>query len=220
MRRYLQGTLDYACGIYAVINALSCTHSLDLPGARKIFQETLLSLAEQPELWSRFVRNQTDHYWLVRYMLQRWCTSRPYRLEIGQPFSSCLLPTQQEQELYTVSMFLPEQELPEGPAHAQAASYEAQQVWKTLESWLGQHVSVRMPKKVALLRFHRFIPGVAQPVVSHWTTACGMDTEAVHLHDASGEQGALFALSRDALCPHHGRAFLRIVPESIVYLNK
>lgn len=28
MRRYLQGTLDYACGIYAVINALSLCHNL------------------------------------------------------------------------------------------------------------------------------------------------------------------------------------------------
>ena len=86
MRRYLQGTLDFACGIYAVINALSLTHDIPLSDARRIFQDTHLALSANSWLWKKFLRNETDHYWLVRILLSQLCTSRPYMLDISQPF--------------------------------------------------------------------------------------------------------------------------------------
>ena len=92
MRRYMQGTLDFACGIYAVINALSCIYGLDLAHARKIFQETVHALSKQERVWISFLCNETDHYWLIRWLLGRWCSASPWRLDVRQPFSDCLCP--------------------------------------------------------------------------------------------------------------------------------
>ena len=218
MRRYMQGTLDFACGIYAVINALSCMHGLDLAGARKIFQETMLVLSRRETLWDRFLRNETDHYWLVRWMVWRWCLEPSREVTILQPFSDCLLPPQTGAALEEAALYLPEAHEPAGPACSAAASREAESVWEAMESWFaaGKSGSAR----TALLRFHRFIPGTRQPVVSHWTTAHAANAGAVLLHDASSEPGALFSLERKKLLPEaQTPAMLRIVPESILFLE-
>ena len=44
MRRYMQGTLDFTCAVYAVINSLSVIHNLDLATGRMILAETLQAL--------------------------------------------------------------------------------------------------------------------------------------------------------------------------------
>lgn len=218
MRRYLQGTLDFACGIYAVVNALSCLYGLELTTARRLFQETLIALASVPDVWTAFVRNNTDHYWLVRYMLQRWCLEPPLRTTLVQPFSSCLLPGQDEFDLARTSLYLPEREEPGGPASLLAAMLEAREVWAEIATWLDPPVPTK--KRAAVLRFHRFLPGVAMPVVSHWTTACRVEAEILHLHDASSEKNALFTLERFALQPGiRERALVRIVPESLLLLE-
>ena len=218
-RRYLQGTLDFACGIYAVVNALACAHGLDLAGARYVFQETLSSLSEEPVLWKSFLRNETDHYWLVRYMLQRWCREQPWELVARQPFSDCLLPGGGEPELAEVEMFLPEKENDAGPVQPEKARKEAESVWRTLEEWFqGQNEGkFRRP---ALLRFHRFLYHDFQPVVSHWTTARTISGGSLLLHDASSERNALLALDKHSLLPENGdRGLIRIVPESLVLLE-
>ena len=92
MRRYMQGTLDFTCGIYAVVNALSCIYGLELAQAKKIFQETLQTLSGQETIWNSFLSNETDHYWLVRWLLGRWCLSPPWKLDVRQPFADFLLP--------------------------------------------------------------------------------------------------------------------------------
>ena len=219
MRRYLQGTLDFACGIYAVINALSCLRGLDLAGARRVFQETQISLASRPGLWARFSRNETDHYWLVRYMLQRWCLEPPYRLHFFQPFSDCLLPGPQALDLDRASMFLPEARQPDGPPSFEKTRSEAEASWKEVCSWFLDEREEKS-RKAAILRFHRFIPGVVQPVVSHWTTVRAANTDCLYLHDASAEQGALYTLEHKVLLPdQQRRAPVRIVPESILLLQ-
>lgn len=215
MRRYLQGTLDFACGAYAIINTLSLTHGLDLANARTIFRETHIALAARPGLWADYMGNATDHYWLVRYMLQRWCAAPPYKLRLRQPFSACLLPGgDAEAELASAPRFLPERERPTGPASPAAAAREAESTWRELASWLGPGGAAR---RTAIFRFHRFVPRMEEPVVSHWTTAAFLDAGALFLHDASAEQNALHRLEQKALVPGDGaRALVRIVPESVL----
>jgi hypothetical protein len=212
----MQGTLDFTCGIYAVVNALSRTHGIDLENARSIFRETLLALSGQEELWPRFLRNETDHYWLVRWLLERWLLDVPRRLDILQPFSDCLQPRGlcfKEAELY-----LPEAHEPGGPPDRPAARAEALAVWNALHGWLADGET---NARAAILRFHRFMPGLRRPVVSHWTTAYSANHTAIALHDASAEPGSLFALEREILLPERpAPALLRIVPESVVFLSR
>ncbi len=226
MRRYLQGTLDYACGLYAVVNALACTHGLDLARGRYIFQETLLALSGRPGLWMPFARNDTDHYWLVNYLLAAWCGSAPWRYRREQPFSSCLLGRDPEAALENAGLYLPEKEPPRGPASAKAAAKEAAAVWESLGLWFGDsgestaELLSGRKKRVALLRFHRFLPGLEAPIVSHWTTVSHRMHETLVLHDSSSEKQALFSLERTQLMPvEQERAMVRIVPESIVLLE-
>ena len=218
-RRYLQGTLDFACAIYAVINALACSHGLDLAGGRRIFQETAISLAENPDLWRRFLRNETDHYWLVRYMLERWCRVAPWRLAVRQPFSDCLTPGGGAADLAGAELFLPEKEEDHGPILHDKARKEAASVWRALEDWFDGQSGDRS-KRTAVLRFHRFLFHETPPVVSHWTTARGLEDGVLHLHDASSEKNALFTLEQSVLLPGDGtRGLIRIVPESLVLLE-
>ena len=165
------------------------------------------------------MRNETDHYWLVRYMLQRWCTAAPWKLRPGQPFSDCLLPCKEAMDLAGAEMFLPERQNDNGPILLEKARKEAGSVWKTLEEWFGGQTGER-PRRTAVLRFHRFLFHETPPVVSHWTTACAMADGVLHLHDASSEKNALFRLEKSALLPGDGtRGLIRIVPESIVLLE-
>ncbi|MDR2489077.1 MAG: hypothetical protein LBD42_06265 [Desulfovibrio sp.] len=244
-RRYLQGTLDFACGIYAVINALACARGLDLVGARRIFQETGIALAEKPELWRSFMRNETDQYWLVRYMLRRWCRADPWKLCLRQPFSDCLLQAEETADLAGAEMFLPEAEEESGPPLLDRARREAALVWRQLEKWLSPG-GRDWPGRTALFRFHRFlrhdvrppaqdshplrrraggskVPGKLRgtpPCISHWTSARGMADGLLYLHDASSEANALLRLEPADLLPEDGsRGMVRIVPESLVLLE-
>lgn len=252
MRRYLQGTLDFCCGVYAVLNALSCMYSIDLQTGRKIFQQTLYEFSSFQDVWPRFLRNETDHYWVIRYLLQHRCMGAPYFTGFTQPFSDCLVPggksagacggvdgsgvagggaagqagtgkalfENAEGVPSTSTLYLPETHEPSGPTTAKLREKEAEAVWDALASRLGKNASCSgLYKEVALLRFHRFLPGIPQPLVSHWTTAKAVDSHAVILHDASAEEGALFALDKDMLFSGKMRALVRIVPESVVFLS-
>lgn len=222
MRRYFQGTLDFACGIYAVINALACTHSIELPRARRIFQEILTELAAMPYLFSAFCRNDTDHYWLVRCMLARTGSRYNYRLKLFQPFSNCLLPRSEEEagvHAPVLDLYLPEKEDAAGPLHPEDARQEVLAVWEALSFWLDQPVRQHV-RRAAVFRFHRFMPPLSQPVVSHWTTGCSMRSGLLKLHDASSEKGAVLEISRTDLLPSgSGLPLLRIVPESLVLIS-
>lgn len=222
MRRYLQGTLDFACGIYAVINALACMFSIDLTEARRLFQDIHIDLASRPELFTRYARNETDHYWLVRYMLSRVTRCPRYGLAMFQPFSNCLLPegkgTEAIEDLQ-VDFYLPEAEEADGPASLKGARQEAQAVWQALEIWFCEP-EARLEKRAAILRFHRFLPSIPQPVVSHWTTGQALVDKTLLLHDASSEFGALLEIEQSSILPPgNERAFVRIVPESLLLLR-
>jgi len=221
----MQGTLDFTCGIYAVINALSCAYGLELAQAKKIFQETMQTLSGQEKIWNSFLCNETDHYWLVRWLLGRWCSELPWKLEVWQPFADCLLPENRPEnrksDCTMVELYLPENHAPGGPTCPTAAQSEALAVWNALADWLNKQKGSDGNTRAALLRFHRFAPGVREPLVSHWTTARAANDRMILLHDASAEPGALFVLERRSLLPEmRHTALLRIVPESVALLSR
>ncbi|MDR2800135.1 MAG: hypothetical protein LBB52_02575 [Desulfovibrio sp.] len=240
----MQGTLDFACAVYAVINAVSCVYYLDLAAAREIFQRTLLHFSENARAWEAFVNNRTDHYWVVRYMLRRWCAQGKLKLEPDLPFSRLGLPLDQELDLNTVSLFLPENHPPKGPENGggcagardnpaaaaegnspataggdpvRAAGGEADTALEALRSFFA-----RIPPGdgTAILRFHRFQPSIATPIVSHWTTVSGADSEALRLWDSSSADGAMHSLPYAALLCADSHPSLRVVPESIYLLSR
>lgn len=220
MRRYLQGTLDFACGIYAVINAFSHVHGLNLAGARRIYRESQLELAADRRVWRSYVGNETDHYWLVRHMLRRW--SLPGRalngagLTVICPFDGQIAPGEADENIAAAEMYLPERHPSAGPLSLAEAEAEALLVWQTLMRWF----EVGGAKRAALLRFHRFLPMIYEPVVSHWSCVRAMDRRMLYLLDASAEDKALHELDRHSLMPGSGeRALLRIVPESLFLLS-
>lgn len=219
MRRYLQGTLDFFCGTYAVVNALAVVGKLELPQARHILQETLLEVSLRPRLWSDLLANRTDHYWLVRFLAARRLAGAPHHLRCIQPFDDCLLPCDEAADLESARSFLPEEHPPHGPASIREAEEESVATWSALADWFTVKETTK-GKRAAVLRFHRFLPGLAEPVVSHWTTARAMENETLILHDASSERQAVHSIQRDAISASgHTRAPLRIVPESILLLE-
>jgi hypothetical protein len=220
MRRYLQGTLDFTCGIYAVINAVGCIRELRLPEARGIFNATLDAFAARPLLWGAFTRNNTDHYWVVRYMLQRWCLTVPCRPALSRPGGFALPVSDADVDPDIASAYLPERLPPRGPESppgglSDAARREAGAVRDALREALK---SGGVPRRAVLARFHRFLPGVASPLVSHWTCIISADTAALYLKDSSAEKEAVHSIRYDDLLPDAGSPKLRIVPESLYLL--
>jgi hypothetical protein len=218
MRQYFQGTLDFACGLYALINALACIHNLELTRARALFQDLLSDLPARPALWRAFLQNETDHYWLIRHALARWCSAPPLACAAEQPFSSCLLPGPGD-FLDTAQVYLPEREAPRGPSSPEKNRAEAAAVWKALTARLSPRTDGHFPlrfRQAAIFRFHRFLPGMSQPVVSHWTAACRLHGDILYLRDASAEQEAVRQIAAaDSFPP-----LIRIVPESLLFLTR
>ena len=219
MRRYLQGTLDFDCAVYAVINALARTRDIELAAARYIYQETMLALSACPRLWEAHVRNGTDHYWMVRHLLSRWCGKGSWHLRIRQPFGDCLLPEPRSADLAELAddpLYLPE-----GASHAPAGrgiSAESGSplpgvVWDAIAAWLDEN----MTSRAVIFRFHRFVPGLTAPVLSHWTCGIRLSGETLFLHDASGEKHSLHSLKKDDVIARTG--LVRIAPESVIVLE-
>ncbi len=227
MRRYMQGTLDFTCGVYAVINALSVIHNLDLAAGRLILAEALRTLSTRPALWQAFLRNETDHYWLVDYCLARWCANGRFRLCALRPFApDPPLYETPEALLDNVRLFRPagpgsnlhDPRLGPGLGVESVranARLEADRAFRALEL----HLQTPGPRKAALFRFLRFLPGSSTPVVLHWTTAFRVLGESIVLHDASSEPGAIHALEKASLMPENGPALLYIEPESVTLLE-
>lgn len=218
MRQYYQGTLDFACALYAVINSLAVTHDLGLARGGAMYTGTMEEIARRPPLWHSFLYNKTDHYWVVRYLLARWCTRPPVHYTLLQPFSSCLLPQEDTLYLENVALYLPE-------AYAGGAGYfhpgveeEQKRVWETMADWLGNNEG---ENRTVIFRFHRFLPQMAQPVVSHWTTGRSVLGNTLMLHDASAEKSALQHITRGSLFGRvDARPSVLIAPESVVLLER
>jgi hypothetical protein len=84
MKAYHQGQLDYFCGLYAFINALRLICGLDLADARLIFAQTLQELSAYPVLWQAMLDNDTDYYWLLRYLSGRFSQNPAQAFKLGR----------------------------------------------------------------------------------------------------------------------------------------
>jgi hypothetical protein len=221
MRRYLQGTLDFTCAVYAVINAVGCVRDLRLTEARGIFSATLDAFAARPLLWSAFTGNHTDHYWVVRYMLRRWCMTVPCRQAVSRPGCFARPVSDADAEPDVASAYLPERLPPRGPksppgSFSDVARREAEAVRDVLREALPSGV---IHGRAVVARFHRFLPGVASPLVSHWTCIRSADSASLYLKDSSAEKEAVHCIGCDDLLPDAGLPKLRIVPESLYLLT-
>ena len=234
VKKYYQGTLDYACGIYAVINALALTHNISLQSARGMFQRTIEHFACEPVVWKAFMNNYTDHYWVVAYMLNRWCVEAPYKLNRLQPFSSCFLhhcygdDTPQNSALYPFAslpddftgtpLYLGKEDAMQHDGQKAIINTVTEQMWKVLQVWFGEET---LHKRSALLRFHRFLPSVTLPVVSHWTTLLHVEDNCIELHDASADKGSVHVIYKeDTLWAGTQPPSVGLVPASLVLLEK
>ncbi|MDR2124848.1 MAG: hypothetical protein LBP38_07725 [Desulfovibrio sp.] len=220
MRRYLQGTLDFTCAVYAVINAVGCVRDLRLQEARGIFSATLDAFAARPLLWSAFIGNNTDHYWVIRYMLQRWCLMPPRPQAVFRPGGFACPVSDADAEPDASSVYLPERLPPRGPESppgrlSDTARREAEAVRDALQGALQNGIT---PGRAVLARFHSFLPGVASPLVSHWTCIRSADSATLYLKDSSSEKDAVHCIGYDDLLPGAGLPKLRIVPESLYLL--
>lgn len=78
-----QGQLDFFCAIYAVINALRLTGELGLADGRNILAESLREVSARPLLWNAVLSNQTDYYWLLRWLFGRFGRKNGFRFRVG-----------------------------------------------------------------------------------------------------------------------------------------
>ncbi len=76
--------MDYFCAIYSVINALRLTHGISLAESRDILGTALREISAIPHLWEALLENQTDHHWVVRYMLGRFCATGNRKLRVAR----------------------------------------------------------------------------------------------------------------------------------------
>lgn len=85
LKPFFQGKLDTFCAIYAVLNALRLTHGIQTLKARDILNETLLSLAGEPDALRAVLEQDTDYMQLVDDMLQ--ARQQRYPLLVEKPFA-------------------------------------------------------------------------------------------------------------------------------------
>ena len=206
MRRYMQGTLDYHCAIYAFINALACLGKADLSDARRIFEDTMFKIAAHPDIFKPFVRNETDHYWLLRFLLSRWAMGGAWQMRVLQPFGTSLLPQEEFLLLHPNQTPLYLAEFPDDPA--------VPTVWDSIIQWFAQG-----PNRTAIIRFHRYFPPHTQPLISHWSTIRNVEDDTLMLHDASSEPIAIHQIPRSSLDLNGTLPPVRIEASSILLLE-
>ena len=84
LQPFHQGQLDFFCAIYAVINALRLTGDAGLAEGREILAESLREVAARPLLWDAVLTNQTDYYWLLRWMFGHFGRKSGFGFRVGR----------------------------------------------------------------------------------------------------------------------------------------
>lgn len=217
MQRFYQGQLDFFCAVYAVVNALTALYGLRLSQARALLATALADVSRYPELWRATLNNDTDFYWLCDYLLLACGKASSYPVRVFRPFAEPAV-------------------IPESAANLAAAqSYrnlaatvpDADTVWSALADWLPATPAqprAGSARKVAILRFHRYIRYVTNPVVSHWSVTDCHHAGLFQLRDASKEENALYSLDRDVavFAPElvSEKHPVRIEPESFYFMER
>ena len=222
MQRFHQGQLDFFCTIYAVINALTALYGITLTQARALFATILSDISAHQRLWRMTLNNKTDFHWLASHMLLAASKGMSYPLRVFRPFMS-------------------DQELPESAGNlALAVAYNDEALagkilypeneaacWSAFEEWLpltGTQPKAGTAKRVAVLRFHRYMHFTDEPVVSHWSVADHHIGGTFYLRDASKEENALYSLDKTAavFAPEmlSGRQNVHIEPSSVFFVER
>ncbi len=224
MQLFYQGQLDFFCAIYAVINALTAMFGLNLAQARSLLASTLNSVSEHPHLWEATLENKTDFYWLTEYMLAGCHKGATRPLFVYRPFAPGG-PAEVPETACDLAAALAYR--PQTPQNRFARQEGEDAVWSALEEWLPPLAgapAAGTARRVGLLRFHRYVPYMKDPIISHWSTADRFVAGTTHLRDASKEESALRALTRPQTAVHESlvcasRSVL-LEPESIFFLER
>ncbi|MCL1889634.1 MAG: hypothetical protein FWF99_03930 [Desulfovibrionaceae bacterium] len=242
LKPYYQGQLDYFCAIYSLINALRLTSGLQLHQGRDILGSALLELSARPLLWQSLLQNRTDSYWLVDYLLGRFCREGTLALRVGklplrpsspiedlskesltqwldlqnpQPVS---LDDLREEDLYRPTVF-------EGTG--KKLFWSGESLRKLLRLWLpgGLLSSISggpSSRRCLLLRFHRFLAPETL-LISHWSAGREFQRQGIALFDCTISRQAVhhLPLRRCAFHPEEvGRErLLALEPESLYFLE-
>ncbi len=174
MKPFYQGKVDVFCALYAVLNGLKITHHIRTLEARDIFHDTLMGLAQNNQIFRAVLDQRTDYVAMVDAMLNIQAKKRP--LHIERPYEN-------NAELHTPSV---------------------EHVWNTLEMWLAPNAAPsasklpRIPERVAIFRFLRYLMPGSDPVNRHWTTAYKMENGQLHFFDCSMEETAIYSITPES----------------------
>ena len=217
MQRFYQGQLDFFCAAYAVINAMAALYGINLSQARALLASALTDVSKHPDLWQAMLYNETDFHWLADYMLLACNKSASYPMWAFRPFAEPRSIPETAANLAEAKAFIT-------PGVAANSSNE---IWSALESWLPDtRVQPRAgsARRVALLRFHRYIRYLGKPVVSHWSMTDCHHAGLFLLRDASKEENALYSIDRDMTVFDEREVSetfpVRIEPESLYFIER
>lgn len=224
MNAYHQGQLDYFCAVYTVINALRLTHGIGLTDSREIFATALKEISAKPELWQALLDNNTDHHWVIRYLLGRFCHKgawplRVARLPLNLPQAPLKMKNDDElrdwlgfaepenldlNQLGGQDLYNPLVEFGRGPEHPVRLDgtriWNIKNLWQLFQYWLPSKGIfsglgiVHKQKRGLLLRFHRYLPHQSTPLISHWSTGKNFNKDTLQLYDCTANKDAIHAL--------------------------
>ncbi|CAK7001988.1 MAG: hypothetical protein DELT_00067 [Desulfovibrio sp.] len=222
MQRYYQGQLDFFCAIYAVINALTALYGINLTQARALLATILSDVSRHPGLWEATLLNETDFHWLADHMLLACARSPSYPVRVSRPFTCDHEISETALDLANARAYC-ETPYDYGLRKPQNAPI----LWQAFTSFLPEmpeQPRAGTAKRVAMLRFHRYIRYVDTPVVSHWSVADYRRDGLLHLRDASKEESALYSLdpavtvfAPELISETHT---VRIEPESVYFIER
>lgn len=222
MQRFYQGQLDFFCAIYAVANALAALHGINLAQARALFASILSDISLHPGLWRVTLTNRTDFHWLVAHMLLGCHKGVSYPVRVYRPFM-------REREIPESAAELANARAFTGEARDEAllCPQNAAAIWAEMEKWLPEtdvQPKAGTARRVALLRFHRYMRYVGEPIVSHWSVTDHRQDGIFHLRDASKEENALYSLDKavTVFAPElvTEKYNVRIEPESVYFVER
>lgn len=174
MNPLFQGKIDNFCAAYSVLNALRLVCGISAFQARDILNDTLIEKAKNSEDWKKIVCHETNYNELVRFMLEKW--QETYGYSYYCPFP-CINPNANN-----IRRFQPEVDL--------------ETIWEFLKNTVI--LSAEANKEVtAVLRFCRFLPRQAGPMVDHWSTISRITDTEIYLYDCSLEATGWYVLQRE-----------------------
>ncbi len=185
MKPFFQGKIDVFCALYAVLNGLKVTHRIRALQARDIFHETLLGLAQNPQVFKAVLEQKTDYVGLVDAMLNIQCQKR--QLTVERPFEGTLhTPPSPDVVWERISQWL----LPNAPSFiGDKRQMAADMPHDMAKNILGRAI---------IFRFLRYMTPDAEPLNRHLTTAYHMTGDTLHFFDCSLEESAIYSVKKGA----------------------